>query len=118
VTRVTALRTGEVDFANVVPREQVERLSREAKIQLLKGRDTLRINSYFNQGKARFKDVRVRRALLGYGVDRPIFCDAGSGTATGIKSWGCRGRRSIPISCRGSSIPGRETIPSTTTTSK
>ncbi|HSF30524.1 MAG TPA: ABC transporter substrate-binding protein [Candidatus Tectomicrobia bacterium] len=71
VTRVTALRTGEVDFANVVPREHVERLSKDAKIQLLKGRDTLRINSYFNQGRALFKDVRVRRALLGYGVDRP-----------------------------------------------
>jgi peptide/nickel transport system substrate-binding protein len=29
VTRVTALRAGEVDFANLVPREDVERLSRD-----------------------------------------------------------------------------------------
>jgi ABC-type transport system substrate-binding protein len=71
VTRVTALRTGEVDFANAVPFEHVERLARDGKIQLLRGRDTLRINSYFNQGRAPFTDVRVRQALLGYGMDRP-----------------------------------------------
>jgi ABC-type transport system substrate-binding protein len=71
VTRVTALRTGEVDFANAVPREHVERLAKDGKIQLLKGRDTLRINSYFNFGKPLFQDVRIRQALLGYGIDRP-----------------------------------------------
>jgi ABC-type transport system substrate-binding protein len=71
VTRVTALRTGEVDFANAVPREHVERLARDVKIQLLRGRETQRINSYFNQAKTPFKDVRVRRGLLGYGIDRP-----------------------------------------------
>jgi ABC-type transport system substrate-binding protein len=71
VTRVTALRTGEVDFANAVPFEHVERLARDMKIQVLKGRETLRINSYFNQARAPFKDARVRQALLGYGIDRP-----------------------------------------------
>jgi ABC-type transport system substrate-binding protein len=39
VTRETALRTGEVDFANEVPHEHVERLAKDEKIQLLKGRD-------------------------------------------------------------------------------
>jgi ABC-type transport system substrate-binding protein len=38
---------------------------------VLKGRDTLRINSYFNHARPLFKDVRVRQALLGYGIDRP-----------------------------------------------
>lgn len=71
VTRVTALRTGEVDFANVVPFEHVERLAKDVKVQVLRGRDTLRVNSYFNQARAPFKDARVRQALLGYGIDRP-----------------------------------------------
>jgi peptide/nickel transport system substrate-binding protein len=70
VTRVTALRTGEVDFANAVPREHVDRLTRDTKIQLLKGRETQRISTQFNQRQLPFKDVRVRRALLGYGIDR------------------------------------------------
>jgi ABC-type transport system substrate-binding protein len=70
VTRVTALRTGEVDFANAVPFEHAERLAKDVKVQLLRGRDTLRINSYFNLARAPFKDARVRQALLGYGIDR------------------------------------------------
>jgi peptide/nickel transport system substrate-binding protein len=70
VTRVTALRAGEVDFANAVPREHVERLARDGKVQLLKGRETQRISTQFNQGQPVFKDARVRRALLGYGIDR------------------------------------------------
>jgi len=40
VTRVTALRAGEVDFANYIPREHVERLTKDAKLQVLKGKDT------------------------------------------------------------------------------
>lgn len=70
VTRVTALRAGEVDFANAVPREHVECLAKDAKIQLFGGRDTLRINSYFNVARVPFNDDRVRRALLGFRVDR------------------------------------------------
>src|SRR5688572_19108495 len=38
VTRVTALRAGEVDFANAVPREHVERLNRDSQIRLLRGK--------------------------------------------------------------------------------
>jgi ABC-type transport system substrate-binding protein len=70
VTRVTALRTGEVDFANYVPREHVERLARDAQIHVLKGKDTQRTQSYFNLKNPLFRDVRVRRAVLGYGIDR------------------------------------------------
>ncbi len=70
VTRVTALRAGEVDFANAVPREQVERLAKDTHIQMLRGRETQRITLSFNQKKPPFKDVRVRQAVLGYGIDR------------------------------------------------
>jgi ABC-type transport system substrate-binding protein len=70
VTRVTALRTGEVDFANYIPREHVERLARDPQMQVFRGRDTQRTQSFFNLRKPAFQDVRVRRALLGYGLDR------------------------------------------------
>jgi ABC-type transport system substrate-binding protein len=70
VTRVAALRAGEVDFANYVPREHVERLARDAQIQVLRGKDTQRTQSYFNLRNPLFRDVRVRRAVLGYGIDR------------------------------------------------
>jgi peptide/nickel transport system substrate-binding protein len=70
VTRATALRAGEVDFANYIPREQVERLTRDPAIQVLKGKDTQRVATYLNLSKPLFAEVRVRRALLGYGIDR------------------------------------------------
>jgi ABC-type transport system substrate-binding protein len=70
VTRVTALRTGEVDFANYIPREYVERLARDPQMQVIKGLDTQRTSSFFNLRKPAFQDVRVRQALLGYGIDR------------------------------------------------
>jgi ABC-type transport system substrate-binding protein len=70
VTRATALRTGEVDFANYVPREYVERLTKDPQIQVLRGRDTQRTQSYFNLKNPLFRDVRVRQAVLGYGIDR------------------------------------------------
>jgi hypothetical protein len=70
VTRVAALRTGEVDFANYIPAEHMERLARDPQIQVIRGRDTQRIQCFFDLRKPVFHDVRVRRALLGYGLDR------------------------------------------------
>src|SRR5919108_543255 len=70
VTRVTALRTGEVDFASYVPREHAERLTRDPQIKVLRGKDTQRVQSFFNLRNPLFQDVRVRRAVLGYGIDR------------------------------------------------
>jgi len=70
VTRVTALRAGEVDFGNMVPREHVERLSHDPQLYVLRGKDTQRITTALNQKQPIFKDVRVRRAVLGYGIDR------------------------------------------------
>jgi peptide/nickel transport system substrate-binding protein len=70
VTRATALRAREVDLANLVPREQVERLTRDPQIQVFRRMDTQRIATFFNQRIATFQDVRVRRAVLEYGMDR------------------------------------------------
>jgi ABC-type transport system substrate-binding protein len=70
ITRVTALRTDEVDFANWIPSEHVERLSKDPQLQVIRGRDAQRAQTYFNLRKPAFQDVRVRRALLGYGLDR------------------------------------------------
>jgi ABC-type transport system substrate-binding protein len=69
VTRATALRAGEVDFVNYVPKEMVERLSKDSKIQVLKGLDVQGMNISFNNSKKPFDDVRVRQALGGYGID-------------------------------------------------
>jgi glutathione transport system substrate-binding protein len=72
ITRATAIRAGEVDFVNYVPKEMVERLSKDAKIQVLRGPDTQNVNISFNNGKKPFDDVRVRLALGGYGIDRAV----------------------------------------------
>ena len=70
VTRATALRTAEVDFANYIPREHVERLVKDPNLQVFRGKDMQRVQSFFNLLKPMFQDVRVRQALLGYGIDR------------------------------------------------
>jgi peptide/nickel transport system substrate-binding protein len=70
VTRATALRAGEVDFVNYVPKELYERLSKDPKIRVYQGPDTQSVNISFNNSKKPFDDVRVRRALGGYGIDR------------------------------------------------
>jgi ABC-type transport system substrate-binding protein len=70
VTRATALRAGEVDFVNYVPKEMVERLTKDPKIQVLQGPDTQSVNISFNNSKKPFDDARVRQALGGYGIDR------------------------------------------------
>ena len=70
VTRVAALRAGEVDFANYIPAELVERLTKDPQLQVIQARDEQRIQCYFNLRKPAFQDLRVRQALLGYGVDR------------------------------------------------
>jgi hypothetical protein len=50
----TALRAGEVNFANLVPREQVKRLSRDPQIAVIRGKDTQRIVTQFNLRKPIF----------------------------------------------------------------
>jgi peptide/nickel transport system substrate-binding protein len=70
VTRAAALRAGEVDFLNYVPKEMIERLSKDSKIQVFQGPDTQSVNISFNNSRKPFDDVRVRQALGGYGIDR------------------------------------------------
>ena len=70
ITRATALRAGEVDFLNYVPKEMVERLSKDPKLQVLQGPDTQSVNISFHNTRKPFDDVRVRQALGGYGIDR------------------------------------------------
>jgi ABC-type transport system substrate-binding protein len=70
VTRLTALRRGEVDFANRLPVEQVGLVAKDPKIQLLKGPDMALVYTYFNMQRKPFDDIRVRRALGGYGLNR------------------------------------------------
>jgi ABC-type transport system substrate-binding protein len=72
ITRATALRAGEVDFVNYVPKELVERLSKDPKTRVVQGPDTQNVNISFNNGKKPFDDVRVRLALGGYGIDRQV----------------------------------------------
>ena len=70
VTRATALWAGEVDVANYVPREHVERLSRAPEMTVLRRRDSQPVASYCNLSKQPFDGAQVRRAILGYGIDR------------------------------------------------
>jgi ABC-type transport system substrate-binding protein len=61
---------GEIDFANYVPRERVDRLPRNPEITVLRRRDAQSVASYFNLSKRPFDDAQVWRTILGYGIDR------------------------------------------------
>jgi len=70
VTRVAALRAGEVDFVNWTPRESIERLSKDPKVRVLQGPEGSHLYTNFTVTRKPFDDVRVRKALIGYGLDR------------------------------------------------
>jgi peptide/nickel transport system substrate-binding protein len=76
VTRVAALRAGEVEFVNWVPRESVERLSKDPKIRVLQGPESSHLYTNFTVTRKPFDDVRVRKALIGYGLNRPAIAKA------------------------------------------
>lgn len=70
VSRAAALRRQEVDYVNRLPAEYVPQVSKDATLQLYKGPATVLVFGYFNMTRKPFDDVRVRRALLGYGLNR------------------------------------------------
>ncbi len=72
VTRATALRAGEVDFVTVFPREHADRIAKDPKIRLYRGLDTAHVFVPFNNQQQPFDDLRVRIALIGYGIDREV----------------------------------------------
>jgi ABC-type transport system substrate-binding protein len=76
VTRVTALRAGEVDCVNWVPREHAKRLEQDAKIRLWRGPETTGVFLVPTLSRTPWDDLRVRRAVMGYGLDREAMAKA------------------------------------------
>ena len=70
VTRATALRTGEVDFVTVFPREHGDRIAKDPKIKMFRGQDTAHVFIPFNNQRPPFDNPAVRIALMGHGIDR------------------------------------------------
>src|SRR5262245_9823895 len=76
VTRATALRAGEVDYVRWVPREHVDRVMKDSKIQVWTGKGSSTAFSAFNVSRKPFDDPNVRVALAGYGIDRRAIAKA------------------------------------------
>jgi peptide/nickel transport system substrate-binding protein len=76
VTRATALRAGEVDYVSWVPREHVDRVIKDTKLQVWKGKGSSTAFSAFNVSRKPFDDLKVRMALAGYGIDRRAIAKA------------------------------------------
>lgn len=70
VTRAASLRRKAVDYANRVPAEYVSNVTKDAKVRIFKGQATVMVYGYLNHNRKPFDDLRVRQALLGYGLDR------------------------------------------------
>ena len=99
ITRVTALRAGEVEFINWTPRELLERLGKDPKVRVLQGPEASHLYTNFTVTRKPFDDVRVRQALIGYGLNRPAIAKAAMlGYATPSISFvspGARGFRDL-----------------------
>jgi ABC-type transport system substrate-binding protein len=76
VTREAALRAGEVDFVNWLPRVSVKRLQKNPELVVLSGPEASHLYTHFNLARKPFDDVRVRQALMGYGIDRVAIAKA------------------------------------------
>ena len=68
-TRVAMLRTGEAQYCDVVPPEQVERLKESKDIVVSVSPSIVQRQIYLNNTKKPFSDVRVRKAL-NYGLNK------------------------------------------------
>ena len=70
LTASTALRAGEIDFIPRVPIQQVFILEKSRGIRLVTGPSMAPTVAFLNLRVKPFDDVRARRAVGGYGIDR------------------------------------------------
>src|SRR5262252_251366 len=70
LTAATALRAGEIDFVTRVPMQQVPLLERLPGIQVITGPEMAPTIALLNMRVKPFDDVRARRAVGGYGINR------------------------------------------------
>jgi peptide/nickel transport system substrate-binding protein len=70
LTMSTALRAGEIDFISRVPVQQVAVLERSPDIHVVTGPDMIPTVALLNLRVKPFNDLRARRAVGGYGIDR------------------------------------------------
>jgi peptide/nickel transport system substrate-binding protein len=70
MTQVSALRAGEVDMLNSVSPELVRVLERDRGVSVLSGLQTTPMVAMLQQTRPPFDDLRVRKAIGCYGVDR------------------------------------------------
>jgi len=70
LTASTALRAGEIDFIIRVPMPQVPILERSPGIHVITGLEMAPTIGFLNMRVKPFDDVRARRAIGGYGIDR------------------------------------------------
>jgi ABC-type transport system substrate-binding protein len=70
LTASTALRAGEIDFITRVPMQQVPLLEKSAGLKVVTGPEMAPTIALLNMRVKPFDDVRARRAVGGYGMDR------------------------------------------------
>src|SRR6059036_2703609 len=70
LTAITALRAGEIDFFARVPMQQVPILEKSPSLRLVTGLDMAPTIAFLNMRVKPFDDVRARRAVGGYGINR------------------------------------------------
>ena len=70
LTASTALRAGEIDFFARVPMQQVPILEKSPDLRLITGLEMAPTIAFLNMRVKPFDDVRARRAVGGYGLDR------------------------------------------------
>jgi peptide/nickel transport system substrate-binding protein len=75
IAAMTALRTGQIDFLQRVNPQHVPIMERAAGVEVVTGPDRSPLVCLMNLRKPPFDDVRVRRAVGGYGMDRQQIVD-------------------------------------------
>ena len=70
LTASTALRAGEIDFMTRVPMQQVPLLEKMPGIKVITGPEAAPTIALLNMRVKPFDDVRARRAVGGYGINR------------------------------------------------